>query len=239
MKIALIGYGKMGKAIEKIAVDRGHSVVCKIDINENGTYDSPEFAQADVVIEFSQPQAAYDNYLKCFEHNKAVVSGTTGWLDKMADIKSRCEGGKQTFFYASNYSIGMNIFFEINKKLAKLMNPYSNFDVEMSEVHHIHKLDAPSGTAITLANGISENLDRKSAGWTLAPEEEANKVKITAYREGEVPGIHTVKYTSAEESLEMTHEAFSREALALGAVLAAEFTCGKKGFLGMNDMLGF
>lgn len=239
MKIALIGYGKMGKAIEGIAIERGHSVVCKIDINESGSFDSPEFASADIAIEFSTPSTAFDNYLHCFEHHKPVVSGTTGWLDKLKEIKQLCADGAQTFFYASNYSLGMNIFFEINRRLAQLMNPYDNFDVEMTEAHHIHKLDAPSGTAITLSQGISENLDRKKAGWTLAPDEAPDKVKITAIREGEIPGIHTIKYTSADEYIQIEHSAFSRHALAYGAVLAAEFAASRKGFLGMKDLFGF
>ncbi len=228
----------MGKAIEQIALQRGHSVVCKIDITEQGSFDSAEFASADVAIEFSTPQAAYDNYVKCFEHHMPVVSGTTGWLDKMELIKERCQGGEQTFFYASNYSLGMNIFFELNRKLAQMMNAHGQYDVEITETHHIHKLDAPSGTAITLAGGIVDCLERKS-GWTLAPEQREDAVKIESVREGEVPGIHTIKYTSEDDFIEITHSAFSRRALAFGAVLAAEFTAGKKGFLGMKDLFGF
>jgi len=238
MKIALIGYGKMGKAIEEIAISRGHEIVCRIDINEKGTFDSAEFDSADVVIEFTAPIAAYDNYIKCFEHNKPVVSGTTGWLDKMPQIKQMCADGKQTFFYSSNFSLGVNIFFEINRQLARIMNKFDNYDVSMTETHHIHKLDAPSGTAISLADGIIANLDRKKT-WTLAPEHKDDSIEITAIREGEVPGIHTIKYDSDVDFIEITHNAKSRKGFAYGVVLAAEFTYGKKGFLEMKDMLGF
>lgn len=238
MKIALIGYGKMGKAIERIALSRGHQIVCKIDITESGSFDSPEFASADVAIEFTTPQTAYDNYIKAFEHNVPVVSGTTGWLDKLCDIKQRCADGKQTFFYTSNFSLGVNIFFAINRQLAKIMNGYDSYNVEMSETHHIHKLDAPSGTAISLAEGVIENLDRKNS-WSLAPEQRPDAVTITAYREGEVPGIHTVKYESEFDFIEITHNAKTRDSFAFGAVLASEFTCGKKGFLCEKDLYNF
>ena len=238
MKIALIGYGKMGKAIEAIAISRGHQIVEKIDIDLPGSFDSDAFKSADVVIEFTAPKAAYDNYIKCFDRGKAVVSGTTGWLDKLQDIKDRCANDNQTFFYASNFSLGVNIFFEINRQLAKLMNKFDNYEVSMTETHHIHKLDAPSGTAITLAEGVIDNLDR-TTGWTLAPEKKQGAMQITAIREGEVPGIHSIKYDSDADFIEITHNAKSRKGFALGVVLAAEFTLGKKGFLGMKDMLGF
>lgn len=238
MKIALVGYGKMGKTIEEIALSRGHEIVCKIDINQSGSFDSPEFASADVVIEFTVPQAAYANYMKCFEKGKAVVSGTTGWLDKLPEIEKMCEGGKQTFFYSSNFSLGVNIFFEINRKLAKIMNQFDNYDVNMVETHHIHKLDAPSGTAISLAEGILSNLDRKTE-WNLAPQYKKESIQIAAIREGEVPGIHSIKYDSDVDFIEITHSAKSRRGFAFGVVLAAEYTNGKKGFLGMKDMLGF
>lgn len=238
MKIALVGYGKMGKMIGEIAESRGHEIVCKIDISESGSFDSPEFQSADVVIEFTVPQAAYANYMKCFEKGKAVVSGTTGWTDRLPEIEKMCEGGKQTFFYASNFSLGVNIFFEINRKLAQIMNQFDNYDVNMVETHHIHKLDAPSGTAISLAQDIVNNLDRKS-GWNLAPKYEKDSLQIAAIREGEVPGIHSIKYDSDVDFIEITHSAKSRRGFAFGVVLAAEFTYGKKGFLGMSDMLKF
>lgn len=238
MKIALIGYGKMGKTIEQIAIERGHTIVCKIDVNENGSFDSPEFESADVAIEFTAPAVAYGNYIKCFEHNKPVVSGTTGWLDKYDDIKSRCAGGKQTFFYSSNFSLGVNIFFELNRKLAAIMNKFDTYNVDMEETHHIHKLDAPSGTAISLANDIIDNIDRKNS-WVLAPENRPDAIQIKAIREGEVPGIHTIRYDSEVDDITISHSAKSRKGLAFGAVIAAEYTCGKKGLLQMKDILGF
>ncbi len=252
MKIAIVGYGKMGKTIEEIAVSRGHEISEIIDLTMPGSFDSEGFRAADVVIEFTTPKTAYDNYLKCFERGKAVVSGTTGWLDKLPDIKARCQNGANTFFYSSNYSLGVNIFAEINRQLAKLMNRFDNYKVSMSETHHIHKLDAPSGTAITLAEGVISGLDRID-DWALAetvhvddgkPNEKFdavpdNKLPITAYREGEVPGIHTIRYECDADFIEITHNAKSRRGFCLGAVLAAEFVAGKKGFFGMKDMLGF
>ncbi|MCQ2227892.1 MAG: 4-hydroxy-tetrahydrodipicolinate reductase [Bacteroidales bacterium] len=238
MKIALVGYGKMGKTIEEIALGRGHEIVEKIDINLPGSFDSEAFASADVVIEFTVPQVAYGNYIKCFERNKPVVSGTTGWLDKMPEIEKMCKDGKQTFFYSSNFSLGVNIFFEINRRLAAIMNKFDNYDVNMVETHHIHKLDAPSGTAISLAEGIIGNLDRKKE-WNLAPEYKKDSLQIAAIRQGEVPGIHTITYDSDVDYIEITHSAKSRRGFAFGVVLAAEYTYGKKGLLGMKDMLGF
>ncbi|MBQ8055918.1 MAG: 4-hydroxy-tetrahydrodipicolinate reductase [Paludibacteraceae bacterium] len=238
MNIALIGYGKMGKMIEEIAVSRGHKIVCKIDLFEKGSFDSLEFDSADVAIEFSVPNAAFDNYMKCFAHNKPVVAGTTGWLDKMGEIKKMCEGGKQTFFYASNYSLGVNVFFEVNRHLAKIMNQYDQYAPALAETHHIHKLDAPSGTAITLADDVVNNIDRVE-GWTLVPELKPNYMPVSAIRRYEVPGIHTVRYDSEYDFIEITHSANTRRGFALGAVVAAEFAHDKKGFLGMQDMLKF
>ncbi len=169
MKIALIGYGKMGKEIEKIAQERGHEIVSRIDIKTNDSFDDDSFKSADVAIEFTRPEAAYDNYMNCFKHNVPVVSGTTGWLDKIDEMKKACSEDGQTFFYASNFSLGVNIFFEINKQLAKIMNTVKEYDVSMEEVHHTQKLDEPSGTAITLAEGIAENIDRKNS-WTLSEQ---------------------------------------------------------------------
>lgn len=253
MNIALIGYGKMGKTIEEIAISRGHKITEKIDINLPGSFDSEGFRAADVVIEFTVPTSAFSNYMKCFERGKAVVSGTTGWLDKMPEIQKMCADGSHTFFYASNYSLGVNIFAEVNRHLAKLMNQFSEYKPSMTETHHIHKLDAPSGTAISLAEGLIDNLDRVD-GWmldrtiytagdkpTVVANENipADKLPITALREGEVPGIHTIRYDSPDDYIEIKHSAGSRRIFALGAVVAAEFTCGKKGLLGMKDMLGF
>lgn len=236
MKIALIGYGKMGREIEKIALQRGHEIVCIIDLNKTGKFDSPEFRGAEVAIEFTSPESALQNYRRAFAANVPVVSGTTGWLEHLDEIKAACENDGQTFFYASNFSLGVNIFFALNHYLAKVMNPFPDYDVRMEETHHIHKLDAPSGTAITLAEGILENLERKKA-WSLNKTGNKDELEIKAFREGEVPGIHTVVYESEADSIRITHDAKSRKGFALGAVLAAEFTKGKKGFLGMKDML--
>ena len=236
MKIALIGYGKMGHEIEKIALQRGHEIVCTIDINENDKFSSPEFKSADVAIEFTSPDSALQNYRNAFAANIPVVSGTTGWLEHLGEIKQACETDGKTFFYASNFSLGVNIFFALNNYLAKIMNQFPDYDVRMEETHHIHKLDAPSGTAITLAEGILDNLDRKKS-WLLDETKNENELQIKALREGEVPGLHTVIYESEADSIRITHDAKSRKGFALGAVLAAEFTKDKKGFLGMKDML--
>lgn len=238
MNIALIGYGKMGHEIEKIAISRGHTIVSIIDVSNAADFDSPAFKSADVAIEFSTPESAISNYHKCFAAHVPVVAGTTGWLEHMDEVKKACSDDNQTFFYASNYSLGVNIFFVLNKYLAKIMNQYSDYEVKMEEIHHIHKLDAPSGTAITLAEGIIENVDRKER-WNLEIEETPSDVAIHCIREGEVPGIHEIIYESEADIISIKHDAKSRKGFALGAVVAAEFTYGKKGFLGMNDMLKF
>lgn len=238
MKIALIGYGKMGKTIEQIAVSRGHEIVSIVDINNPEEIHSDNFKSADVAIEFTIPASAFNNYMNCFAAGVPVVSGTTGWLDRISEIKEKCEKEGKTFFYASNFSIGVNIFFALNKYLAKIMNNFPAYDVKMTETHHIHKLDAPSGTAITLAEGIIENMDRKDR-WTLETAEQPTDLPIHAIREGEVPGIHEITYESDVDYITIKHDAKSRAGFALGAVVAAEFTAGKKGFLGMEDMLKF
>lgn len=238
MKIALIGYGKMGKTIEQIALSRGHQIVSIVDINNPEEFQSVNFKSADVAIEFTTPATAFDNYMKSFAAGVPVVSGTTGWLDRISEIKEKCEKEGKTFFYASNFSIGVNIFFALNKYLAKIMNNFPSYNISMTETHHIHKLDAPSGTAITLAEGILENVDRKER-WTLEAAEQPTDLPIHAIREGEVPGIHEVTYESDVDYISIKHDAKSRAGFALGAVVAAEFTAGKKGFLGMDDMLKF
>ena len=238
MKIALIGYGKMGKTIEQIALQRGHQIVSIIDINNTADFDSEAFRSADVAIEFTTPATALNNYLRCFAANVPVVSGTTGWLDHLDEVKAKCEQEGKTFFYASNFSVGVNIFFALNRYLAKIMNNFPAYDVRMTEVHHIHKLDAPSGTAITLAEGILEHIDRKKR-WTLETAEQPTDLPIHAIREGEVPGIHEIIYESEADTISIKHDAKSRAGFALGAVIAAEFTAGKKGFLGMNDLFHF
>lgn len=238
MKIALIGYGKMGKEIEKISIERGHQIVSIIDENNISEFDSPTFKSADVAIEFTTPATAMNNFRKCFQANVPVVAGTTGWLEHLPEVKNACEKENQTFFYASNYSLGVNIFFAVNRYLAKIMNNYPDYSVKMEEVHHIHKLDAPSGTAITLAEGIIENLDRKKS-WKLETETDPSDLAIHCIREGEVPGIHEILYQSDADVISIKHDAKNRKGFALGAVLAAEFTKDKKGFLGMKDMLNF
>ena len=237
MKIALIGYGKMGKTIEQIAIARGHEIVARIDIDNQQDFESEEFKSADVAIEFSQPQSAMENYRRAFAAGVKVVSGTTGWLESMPEVKEACANGN-TFFYSSNYSLGVNIFFALNKYLAKIMNSFANYEVSMEETHHIHKLDAPSGTAITLAEGIIENISRKE-GWVEGVEPNAQQIGITSFRRDEVPGIHTIKYESDVDTITITHDAKSRAGFALGAVVAAEFIKDKTGFITMQDMLKF
>ncbi|MDG5798752.1 4-hydroxy-tetrahydrodipicolinate reductase [Marinilabiliaceae bacterium ANBcel2] len=236
MKIALIGYGKMGKTIEKIAESRGHEVVARVDPHNGEDFNAPGLSKADVAIEFSMPDAAYNNYIECFKYNLPVVSGTTGWLDKLSDIQDKCKNEGQTFFYASNFSVGVNIFFELNRHLAKLMDTQDSYNVEMTEVHHTQKLDAPSGTAISLAQDIIENISRKEK-WDLDKECDKKSIMIKAEREGDVPGIHTVKYESDVDEIVIHHSAKTRQGFALGAVLAAEFASKNSGFLTMKDML--
>lgn len=236
MKIALIGYGKIGKEIEKIALERGHSIAARIDPVTGENFDDGPFEQADVAIEFTIPEEAFNNYQACFKYHKPVVSGTTGWLSKMDEVKSACTNQGQTFFYASNFSIGVNILFELNRHLARIMNAQPGYQPSITEVHHTQKLDAPSGTAISLAEGILENMNRKTQ-WKLEEAESESDLVIHAIREDAVPGIHTVKYESQVDELTIHHSAKSRQGFALGAVLAAEFAVKNKGFLTMEDML--
>jgi len=238
MKVALIGYGKMGKAIEKIVVERGHSIVSIIDLDNQEDFQSDAFKSADVAIEFSTPSSAYNNYLMCFAANVPVVAGTTGWLEHLDEVKSLCENEGKTFFYAPNYSLGVNLFFTVNHYLAKLMNNFPQYDVAVSETHHIHKLDAPSGTAIVLVEDIFRQISRKKQ-WTLEKTNHPDDLFIEVIREGEAPGTHEIIYESDIDSIQIKHNSKSRLGLALGAVLAAEFTHGKKGFLGMKDLLQF
>lgn len=238
MKIALIGYGKMGKIIERIALERGHQIVSIIDIDNREDFGSEAFKSADVAIEFTVPHTAVDNVRKCFEAGVPVVCGTTGWTAALPELKKELEAMDATLFWSSNYSVGVNIFMEVNRYLALLMNRFPQYNVEMTEVHHTQKLDAPSGTAITLAEGILEQLERKT-GWSPETEESPESMAIKSIREGQVPGIHTIRYDSADDSITITHDAKSREGFALGAVLAAEFTAGKKGLLSMKDLFKF
>lgn len=236
MKIALIGYGKMGKEIEQVAVSRGHTIVLTIDIDNQEDLNKENLSGADVAIEFTSPATAVRNYLKCFAAGVPVVSGSTGWLDQKAEVEQACSAQNGCFFYASNFSLGMNIFFELNKHLARIMKDFPQYDVSMTEVHHTQKLDAPSGTAITLAEDILA-INQSKSNWTIQEPITDKELYIKPIREGLVPGIHTVKYDSEVDYIEMTHSANNRKGLALGAVFAAEFCVGRKGVLSMADLL--
>ena len=252
MKIALIGYGKMGKMIEEIALSRGHEIVSIIDIDNLQDFDTEAFRSADVAIEFTAPQAAYGNYLKAWEQGVKVVSGSTGWMKEHGDdVRRACSEQGKTLFWASNFSIGVAIFSAVNRYLATIMNRFPQYDVQMEETHHIHKLDHPSGTAITLAEEIVERLDRKTdwePGRVIQPDGQVtgqviggsrDMLRIDSRREGEVPGIHTIKYDSPEDCITITHDAHSRRGFALGAVLAAEYTKDHSGLLTISDMFAF
>ncbi|MDR2823831.1 MAG: 4-hydroxy-tetrahydrodipicolinate reductase [Prevotellaceae bacterium] len=238
MNIALIGYGKMGKTIERIALQRGHKIVCKIDIENLQMFDSEEFKSADIAIEFTSSQVAEQNVRKCFERGKAVVCGTTGWTERLSVLKKEINERGYTLFWASNFSLGVNIFFALNAYLAKIMNNFPSYDVMLEEVHHVHKQDAPSGTAITLAENILQQIDRKKT-WVHESAKNPDEIAIFSIREGEVSGIHSILYESGVDSIILTHEAKNRDGFALGAVVAAEFTLGKKGLFGMNDIMKF
>ncbi|MBR7065492.1 MAG: 4-hydroxy-tetrahydrodipicolinate reductase [Prevotella sp.] len=251
MKIALIGYGKMGRMIEQIAVARGHQIVSIIDIDNQQDFESDAFASADVAIEFTSPTAAYGNYLKAFAKNVKVVSGSTGWMAEHGDeVRRLCNEEGKTLFWASNFSIGVAIFSAVNRYLAHIMDGFPQYDVEMEEVHHVHKLDAPSGTAITLAEELVSNLGRKDKwvkGTFQAPDGEvtgcadhaADEVVVNSIRRGEVPGIHSIRYDSEADSITITHDAHSRKGFALGAVLAAEYTVEHTGLLTTTDLFKF
>jgi 4-hydroxy-tetrahydrodipicolinate reductase len=236
MRIVLIGYGKMGKEIERIAIDRGHQIVSKIDIENPDDLISLTNKEVDVAIEFSNPVSAFSNIMKCIEKQIPIVCGTTGWLEKKAEVEKATHSFDSTFFYASNYSIGVNLFFKLNKQLAKLMQPHAGYDIYTNEIHHIEKKDSPSGTAITIAEGIMSHYPNKNK-WVNNEIPGADEIAIWSQRESTKPGTHTVKYISKVDQIEVTHEAFSREGFALGAVIAAEWILGKKGVLGMDDML--
>ena len=236
MRIVLIGYGKMGKEIERIAMDRGHQIVSKIDIENPDDLISLTNKEVDVAIEFSNPVSAFSNIMKCIEKQIPIVCGTTGWLEKKDEVEKATQSFDSTFFYASNYSIGVNLFFKLNKQLAKLMQPHAGYDIYTNEIHHIEKKDSPSGTAITIAEGIMSQYPNKNK-WVNNEIPGADEIAIWSQRESTKPGTHTVKYISKVDQIEVTHEAFSREGFALGAVIAAEWILGKKGVLGMDDML--
>lgn len=251
MKIALIGYGKMGHMIEEIALKRGHRIVCIIDKDNTGDFDSEAFRSAEVAIEFTTPDTARENCLRAWHKGVKVVSGSTGWMERHGEEMRRlCAEEGNTLFWASNFSLGVAVFSAVNKYLARIMNRFPAYDVTMEETHHIHKLDAPSGTAITLAEQIVAEMDRKT-GWTKGELHAAdgttsgtrhtpdNLLRIDAVRRDEVPGIHSVTYDSEADSITLTHDAHSRKGFALGAVLAAEFTATRSGLLGIDDLFDF
>ena len=238
MKIAIIGYGKMGRTIEGLAVAKGHDIVLKITDTNLSDLTKENLEQADVAIEFTTPESAFNNVSLCLKSGVPVISGTTAWLDRLDEAKEICAATKGAFFYASNYSIGVNIFFAMNKYLAEMMEQYDDYNPTMEEIHHTQKLDAPSGTGITLAEGLLEKLSRKSK-WVNDATNEGSELALVSKRIDKVPGTHTVNYTSPIDTIEMTHVAHSREGFAKGALSAAEWIVGKEGFFGMNDMLGF
>lgn len=238
MNLALIGYGKMGKAIEEIALQRGHTIVLRIDIENTNEFTKENLAKADVAIEFTGPHSAYENVKKLMQFGTATICGSTGWLDKLEEIKQLCLQNQAAFLYASNYSVGVNIFFEINKRLAALMAAHPDYDIQLTEIHHTQKKDAPSGTAITLAEQILEYITRKKK-WVNHISDNPEELEILSERTDPAPGTHKVKYSSGIDDIEIIHTAHTRKGFALGAVLAAEFLNGKKGIYSMKDVLHF
>ena len=243
MNILLLGYGKMGRVIEQVALERGHQIVGRITIDNVADLDRIQPADVDAVIEFSSPESAVGNLTYCFEHGWPVVCGTTGWLSHRTDVELLCRAKEGAFFYASNYSIGVNLFFRLNKTLAQFMRNYPSYQVSMTEIHHTEKKDAPSGTAITLAEDVMGHLPHKHR-WALreAGSEQATRdngaIEIESLREGSVPGTHTIRYDSVVDQIEISHRAHSREGFALGAVVAAEWLVSREGVFGMDDLLG-
>ena len=251
MKIALIGYGKMGKMIEQIALSRGHEIVSKIDIDNQEDFESEAFKSADVAIEFTAPHVAYDNYMRAFKHKVKVVSGSTGWIPEHGeDVKRMCKEEGQTLFWSSNFSLGVTVFRAVNRYLAKIMNQFDNYKPTLEEVHHIHKLDHPSGTGITLGEELVAEVDRLN-GWEFgmlaSPDGSqegtldvpADKLRIDSIRRDEVPGIHSITWNSEADQITITHDAHSRQGFAFGAGLAAEYTAQHEGLLTMADLFKF
>jgi len=238
MKIALIGYGKMGKEIEQIAIGRGHEVILRADREQLKQAVLPALESADVAIEFSSPDSAPGNILRCFQAHVPVVCGTTGWLSRLDEIQTACKAADTAFFYASNFSVGVNIFFQLNRYLAAMMERYETYTPSLEEIHHIHKKDSPSGTGITLAEGILKEISRKKT-WAEGDSTDPSVLSIHSKREGEVPGTHIITYQSPIDDIQISHVAHNRKGFALGAVIAAEWIQGKKGVHGMNDLLGF
>ncbi|MBS1651958.1 MAG: 4-hydroxy-tetrahydrodipicolinate reductase [Bacteroidetes bacterium] len=235
MNIGLIGYGKMGKEIEKIALQRGHTITLKVQQSNASTYSKSDILKTDVCIEFSTPHSVIENIKKCFDANVPIVVGTTGWYQSFESITQLCNQKKAALFYATNFSLGVNLFMKVNEYLAQLMNKYNEYEINMEEIHHIHKLDKPSGTSITLANQIIEQVARKKK-WSIT-EKNKETLFIKDIREGEVPGTHIVKYSSEIDDIEISHIAHNRKGFALGAVIAAEFIKDKKGIYSMPDII--
>lgn len=235
MRVLLVGYGKMGKIIERVALERGHTIAGRIDIDNRHELET---VQADVAIEFSRPEAAFENIKRCLERGIPVVCGTTGWLDRKEEIEIYCKEVNSAFFYASNYSLGVNIFFKVNEYLARIMNNFGEYEIQLDEIHHTEKKDAPSGTAITLAEGVLHNISRKKS-WVNEDTDNQSQLAIKSFRIGDVPGTHVVKYASAIDDIDIKHTAHSREGFAKGAVMVAEWIKDKKGVLNMNDFLKF
>lgn len=237
MKIALIGYGKMGKTIEQLAIKKGYEIVLKVNAQNSTTWTNEQLKKADVAIEFTRPESAIENISRCFECGIPVISGTTGWIEKMEEVKNACTKFNGGFFYASNFSIGVNLFFKLNKTLATMMEAYHSYDISLEEIHHTQKLDAPSGTAITLAEGILEKISRKNK-WVKEDANHENELSIFSKRIENVPGTHSINYSSEIDSIEIKHTAHSRLGFAKGALLAAEWMKNRKGIFGMEDLLG-
>lgn len=237
MKLILIGYGKMGKAIEQIARERGHDIVLIVDINNPQDLHTQNLAKADVAIEFTTPETAYANVMKCMEAGLPLVVGTTGWLKQLSDAENACKQHQAALLVSSNFSIGVNLFFELNKRLATLMAAQESYNVSLEEIHHTQKKDAPSGTAITLAEQILERNPRKKT-WVNTPEQDPSQLSILSKRIDPAPGTHSIRYSSTIDDIEIRHTAHNRMGFATGAVLAAEFLAGKKGVYHMRDVLG-
>jgi 4-hydroxy-tetrahydrodipicolinate reductase len=238
MKIALIGYGKMGKMIEEQAIARNHEIALKIDMDNRSNITPEQLKQCDVAIEFTTPSSVIDNISWCFNNKIPVIVGTTGWYYNLENVKKECEVKNGTFLYASNFSVGVNIFFALNEFLAKIMNNYPGYESQIEEIHHIHKLDSPSGTGISIAEGIIKNIDSKTS-WSEENIKNKTVLPIISRREGEVPGTHIVKYQSDIDDIEIKHIAHNRKGFALGAVIAAEWLKDKKGFHTINEMYTF
>lgn len=238
MKIALVGYGKMGKTIERLAREKGHAIVLIIDKDNPQDFIAENLQKADVAIEFSQPESALENIKKCLEAGVPIIVGTTGWLEHLDEAKAICERTGSAMIQATNFSIGVNLFFALNRYLAKMMNGQPQYDIQIEEIHHTQKLDAPSGTAITLANGILQEVERKNK-WVNHDTDVKNELSIVSKRIDPAPGTHEVTYRSEIDTIKISHEAHSREGFALGAIAAAEWIVGKRGFFTMQDVLGF